>query len=103
MTYEEYLAVPYVIVMESVEGPDGDWTRRASHPELPGCVVEAESPLDALDQLEDLRRRRIKELLQRGEKVPVPRPPLHTPVVVLDPDLLEFARWLVESGRVHDQ
>jgi len=30
----EYLAIPYVLVVESVEGPDGQWFRRAMYPEL---------------------------------------------------------------------
>ena len=34
MTPEEYLAIPYVLVVESVEGPDGQWFRRAMYPEL---------------------------------------------------------------------
>ena len=102
MTYEEYLAVPYVLVMESVQRPDGDWTRRASYPELPGCEVESESPVDALDQLDALRQRRIAEMLRRGERIPVPRAPLRTSIVAIDPDRAAFARWLVEEGRLTD-
>lgn len=102
MTLEDYLAVPYVLTMESVERPDGEWVRRASYPELPGCIAEAFSPIDAIEQLEHLRQQRIVELLERGESVPVPRPPLSTHRPVLDPERLEFARWLVEQGRVSD-
>jgi hypothetical protein len=47
---EEYLAIPYVLVVESVEGPDGQWFRRAMYPEL-GIVGEAHSPLDAIAKL----------------------------------------------------
>ena len=103
MTYEEYLAVPYILVVESVERPDGEWTRRASYPELPGCVVEADSPWDAIEQLEEKRRRRIAELLAAGESVPVPRPPLRSSLLAIDPGKLEFARWLVDQGHVTDQ
>jgi hypothetical protein len=102
MTPEEHLAVPYVLVMESIERPNGEWVRRASHPELPGCVVEATSPLDALDQLHELRVRYILDHLARGEVVPVPRPPLRARRPVLDPERLEFARWLVQQGRVDE-
>jgi hypothetical protein len=102
MTYEEYLAVPYLLVMESVEKPDGDWVRRASHPELPGCEVEADHPIEALDKLEELRRQLILDMMARGEKVPVPRPPLRTPVMEINKDRLDFAKWLVQSGRVTD-
>ena len=102
MTVEDYLAVPYVLTMESVEGADGEWVRRASYPELPGCVAEAYSPIDAIEQLEHLRQQRIVELLENGEVVPVPRPPLSTRRPALDLERLEFGRWLVEQGRVSD-
>ena len=47
MTPEEHLAVPYILVIESFEGPDGTWLRRAEYPELPDCVGIAETPLEA--------------------------------------------------------
>ena len=102
LTLEEYLAVPYVLTMESVERPDGEWVRRASYPELPGCVVEAWSPVEAIAELEEKRRRRIIELMERGEPIPVPRPPLRAASAPPDADRLEFARWLVDQGRVSD-
>src|SRR5689334_11064884 len=52
MTPEEHLAVPYVMVLESIEGPNGDWLRQASYPELPGLVARAPSPIEAIDRLE---------------------------------------------------
>ena len=102
MTLEEYLSVPYILTMESVCRADGEWVRRAAYPELPGCVAEADSPIDAIEQLDELRRRRIKEMLDRGEPVPVPRPPLAVASSPLDPDRLEFARWLVQERRISD-
>ena len=103
LTLEEYLAVPYVLTMESVERADGEWVRRASYPELPGCVAEAWSPVEAIAELEEKRRLRIIELLERGEPVPVPRPPLRAAPPPPDADRLEFARWLVDQGRVSDR
>jgi predicted RNase H-like HicB family nuclease len=64
------------MLIASVRRPDGAWVRRAEYPELPGCVAEADSPLDAIDQLDALRERFILGRLARGEPVPVPRPPL---------------------------
>ncbi len=84
MTREEYLAVPYVLTMEAIEGPDGDWICRASYPELPGCVSEAASPLDCLDQLEDTRVQIILERLRTGQYIPVPRPPLDYVVQLIE-------------------
>jgi predicted RNase H-like HicB family nuclease len=103
MTLEEYLAVPYILTMESVCRSDGEWVRRASYPELPNCVAEAESPIDAIEQLDQLRRSQIADMMKRGENIPVPRPPLASALPVLDADRLGFARWLVQEGRLGDQ
>ena len=70
-----YEAVPYLLVLETVER-GGEWLRRAEHPELPGCVAEAPSALEALDQLEQARLRMLQQLWDRGASIPVPRPPL---------------------------
>ena len=70
-----YQAVPYVLVLESVER-GGEWVRRAEYPELPGCVAEAASALEAIDSLERKRLRLLSDLWARGAEIPVPRPPL---------------------------
>jgi predicted RNase H-like HicB family nuclease len=76
VTPDEHLRVPYTMIIASVRRPDGVWVRRAEYPELPGCVAEAESPLDAIDQLDALRVQTILELLASGGAIPTPRPPL---------------------------
>src|SRR5258705_4947803 len=70
-----YEAVPYLVVLESVEG-NGEWLRRAEHPELPGCVAEAPSAVEALEKLDRVRLRMLRQLWDRGAPIPVPRPPL---------------------------
>ena len=70
-----YEAVPYLLVIESVER-HGQWLRRAEHPELPGCAVEAPSAVEALEELERERRRVLRRLWDGGGLIPVPRPPL---------------------------
>jgi len=70
-----YAAVPYLLVLESVQR-DGVWIRRAEHPELPGCAAEAPSAIEALHLLDHERRRVLDDLLARGAPIPVPRPPL---------------------------
>jgi hypothetical protein len=75
---EYYEAVPYLLVMESVER-DGEWLRRAEYPELPGCAAEAPSTLEALGRLDRERRRVLADLWERGAAIPVPRPPLREP------------------------
>lgn len=101
MTAEEYLAVPYVMVLESVPAPNGDWLRQASYPELPGCIAQAQTPLEAIDRLEEQRVRYILDNLDAGRPVPVPRPPLHRPES-LSQERLEFARWLKDNQRISD-
>lgn len=75
MTLDEYLAIPFVLVIETVQRPDGTWARRAQYPEL-GCAAEAESAFDALDRLELARISYISSRFQRGETIPAPRPSL---------------------------
>lgn len=100
MTLEEHLAVPYLLRVESVRKPDGDWVRRAAYPELPGCMAEAYSPVEAIDKLEELRRRQIGEMFHAGEPIPVPRSPLRSASPAPDPDRLGFARWLADQRRI---
>jgi predicted RNase H-like HicB family nuclease len=70
-----YGAVPYLLVLESVER-DGAWLRRAEHPELPGCAAEAATALDAIDKLDTARLALLREMWACGAAIPVPRPPL---------------------------
>jgi predicted RNase H-like HicB family nuclease len=91
-----------VLCLESVAGPDGEWLRRACYPELPGCVGEGASPLDAIARLEEARVQLITERLARGESVPVPRPPLRATSPPLNAERLGFTRWLVEQRRLSE-
>ena len=70
-----YEAVPYLLVVESVER-GGQWVRRAEHPELPGCFAEAASAVEAIEKLDVQRLRLLRQLWDRGAPIPVPRPPL---------------------------
>lgn len=94
--------MPYVMVMESIEGPNGEWLRQASYPELPGCIAQATTPIEAIDQLEEQRVNYIIEHLQEGRPVPVPRPPLRHGSEGLRLDRLEFAKWLKDTKRISD-
>jgi hypothetical protein len=70
-----YEAVPYLLVIESVER-GGEWLRRAEHPELAGCAAEAPSAVEAIEKLDQERLRLLRQLWERGAPIPVPRPPL---------------------------
>lgn len=95
MTIEEYLAVPYILVVEAFEATDGQWVRRASYPELPGCVAEAFWMEEAVEEAEEMRVRYIVERVERREPVPVPRLPLRS----IDYERLHFARRLGKRGQ----
>ena len=98
-TIEDYLAVPYRLVMEAVEGADGEWHRRASYPELPGCTVEGEWAVDVVDALEVLRVEIIERMFNEGRAVLVPRPPLRRSARI-DMARLGFTKWLVDHSRL---
>jgi len=83
---EYYLSVPYVLAMQSVEHPDGEWFRHAEYPELPGCAAEAYSAVEAIARLGQEQARYIQAMIDRGDPVPVPRPPL---AVTRTSDLLQ--------------
>ena len=70
-----YEAVPYLLVVESVER-GGHWVRRAEHPELPGCFAEAPSAVEAIEKLDAERLRLLRGLWASGAPIPVPRPAL---------------------------
>ncbi len=74
----DYMAIPYVAVVYSLEKPDGTWVRRAEYPELPGCAAEAGNILTAIDRLEEQRIEYLSEAFHRGDEIPVPRPPLRS-------------------------
>ncbi len=100
---EEHLAVPYKLIIESFEGPDGDWLRRASYPELPGCDVEGLWAVDVVEALEQLRVRMITDMFRGRHEIPVPRPPLKSHAPLLDQARLGFAKYLVEHGKISEQ
>jgi predicted RNase H-like HicB family nuclease len=99
MRLEEDLSIPYRLVAYSAPGPDGVWRRYAEYPEI-GCISEADTPTEAMEKLEEQRVKYIIEHVQKGEPIPVPRPPLRSLATVLDLERLGFAKWLVENQRL---
>jgi predicted RNase H-like HicB family nuclease len=101
MRLEDYLAIPYRLVAYSAVRADGTWKRFAAYPEI-GCVSEADTPGEAQEQLEEQRIRYIIDHVQRGEPIPVPRPPLKSLTTMLDLERLGFAKWLVDNQHLSE-
>jgi predicted RNase H-like HicB family nuclease len=98
---EAYLAIPYRLVAYSAPRADGTWRRFAAYPEI-GCASAADTPWEAQEQLEELRIRYLIDHVQRGEPIPVPRPPLKSLTTVLDLERLGFAKWLVDNQHLSE-
>src|SRR6266487_4742435 len=101
MRLEEYLSIPYRLVAYSAPRDDGVWRRYAEYPEI-GCITDADTPTEAMEQLEELRVRFIIDSFRKGEPIPVPRPPLRSLASILDLERLDFARWLVENRHLSE-
>jgi predicted RNase H-like HicB family nuclease len=76
LSMREWLSIPYRIEACTTQGPDGAWLRRATYPELPGCMAEAATIEDALRRLERRRIEIIVAMVRAGRRPPLPRPPL---------------------------
>ena len=101
MKLEEYLSIPYRLVAYSAPDNAGVWHRYCEYPEI-GCVSEADTPTEAMEKLEEQRVKYIIDRVQRGEPIPVPRPPLRSAASLLDVDRLGFAKWLVENQHLSE-
>jgi predicted RNase H-like HicB family nuclease len=73
MTVGDYLRVPYLVTVQSRPLEDGSWVRHVEHPELPRCVAEAESIVEALSLLEKKRIETVLEMLAEGRRPPLKR------------------------------
>ncbi|MGE2714723.1 hypothetical protein ACQI4L_11740 [Mycolicibacterium litorale] len=81
------LAVPLLLTVEPVRGPDGVWRIRAEYPEFPGCEATSEMLTLAMDRLDDRRRELTLQLLSAGERPPCPRPGIDSSVPLLRREL----------------
>ena len=65
-------------------------------------MSEADTPWEGQEQLEERRVRYIIQHVQRGEPIPVPRPPLKSLTTCLDVERLGFARWQVQTEQLSE-
>jgi hypothetical protein len=96
-TVEAALHIPYVLVVESVEAPTGEWTRRVSYPDLRSCSVEAVNLAEAIDALERMKVSILVAMVRSGEAVPVPKAPLKDRTVLLSSDAVESVLAAAEA------
>ena len=71
-TLEEYLELPYTVVIAPEWHSDSTWTYTAENPELPGCNTRGETAAEAFEALRVVRKIWIRSQLEAGERVPLP-------------------------------
>jgi antitoxin HicB len=66
---EYYRNLSYGIALRRDE--DGDWVARVE--DLPGCIAHGETPVQALENLEEIKVAWIGDAIEAGDAVPEPR------------------------------
>lgn len=70
---EHYTNLPYTIMVEQWDDGEGPyWVARVA--ELPHCLIHGNTPEEAIKEIEGVKRDWIKSNLQRGLKIPEPKP-----------------------------
>jgi hypothetical protein len=87
MELRDYLSVPYRLRVYSGVGLDGRWHRYAEYAEI-ACISEADTVIEAMEQLEVRRVDFIVEQLAQSTTPPVPRPPLRSTAESLSQNFL---------------
>jgi predicted RNase H-like HicB family nuclease len=91
-TAEDYLGLPYHIVLVRDRSEDGDEGWVAAVEELPGALSQGKTAADAVENVRDAMLGWIDVMLQDGKLIPEPRPEQHYSgkfVVRLSPSLHE--------------
>lgn len=70
---EYYAKLPYTVIVEQWDDGRGPyWVARIA--ELPHCLIHADTPEDAIREIQDVKMDWIKSNLERGLSIPEPRP-----------------------------
>jgi len=68
---EYYAKLPYTIILEMWDdGAEPYWVARIA--ELPHCLIHGDTPVEAVVEIEEVKRDWIKSNLERGLKIPEP-------------------------------
>ncbi|OGN96564.1 MAG: hypothetical protein A2Z77_00940 [Chloroflexi bacterium RBG_13_51_36] len=70
---EHYVKLPYTVIVEQWDDGEGPyWVARIA--ELPHCLIHADTPEEAIKEIQEVKTDWIKSNLERGLSIPEPRP-----------------------------
>ena len=70
---EHYVKLPYTVIVEQWDDGEGPyWVARIA--ELPHCLIHADTPEEAIKEIQEVKVDWIKSNLERGLRIPEPRP-----------------------------
>jgi antitoxin HicB len=69
---EHYAKLPYTVIVEQWDDGEGPyWVARIA--ELPHCLIHADTPEEAIKEVQEVKTDWIKSNLERGLRIPEPR------------------------------
>ena len=70
---EHYAKLPYTVIVEQWDDGEGPyWVARIA--ELPHCLIHADTPEEAIREIQEVKMDWIRSNLERGLRIPEPRP-----------------------------
>lgn len=70
---EYYAKLPYTVIVEQWDDGEGPyWVARIA--ELPHCLIHADTPEEAVKEIQEVKMDWIRSNLERGLRIPEPRP-----------------------------
>ena len=99
---EYYAKLPYTVIIEQCDDGGGAyWVARIA--ELPHCLIHADTPEEAIKEIQEVKMGWIKSNLERGLPVPEPRPRKYSCQIRLriSPSLHRLLTYRAEIGRAH--
>ena len=98
---EYYTKLPYTVIVEQWDDGNGPyWVARIA--ELPHCLIHADTPEEAIKEIQEVRMDWIKSNLERGLPIPEPRPRKYSGQIRLriSPSLHKLLTYRAETERV---
>ena len=92
---EDYLNLPYTVVLRRDE--QGECV--ACIDELSGLSAHGRTPQEALENLEEAKKVRIEDCLERGDPIPAPQVPQAPQVKDLSEEDLPSGKWMQRVPR----